>query len=197
VTIRLCSNLITQNEKTVNISHSMEELGGYSLLVPSRSKIKHNIVRAETTSVEEHDNGFLQFGIYDQISKSSNIFNSSLNSPCQAAASVMPDRPKSTFVLALLFCPINILWNFPGVCRPPLPSRLPQPGGAPAYGVSSSPGLSSKAHACNIETQGLGIWVEERNLYEECHLANAVSRLCAGKYSHSADRGCCCHYTRL
>jgi len=102
------------------------------------SKIKHNIVRAETTSVEEHDNGFLQFGIYDQISKSPNIFNSSITSPCQAAASVMPDRPKSTFVLALLFCPINILWNFPGVCRPPLPSRLPPPGGAPAYGVSSS-----------------------------------------------------------
>jgi len=67
LTCRLSSNSITQNQQPVSVGQSLAELGGYSLLVPS--KMRNDTVRTDITLVEERDDVFLQFGICDQISK--------------------------------------------------------------------------------------------------------------------------------
>ena len=51
----------------MSVGQSLAELGGYSLLVPS--KMRNDTVRTDITLVEERDDVFLQFGICDQISK--------------------------------------------------------------------------------------------------------------------------------
>ena len=91
IVFRLSSNAGTQCEQTVNIPANLLALGGYSLLVPSKKQ--RDTVRASHKTMghaQERDNGFLQFGICDQISKPSNIFNNSLASACDATASVVP-----------------------------------------------------------------------------------------------------------
>ena len=86
---RLSSNSVTQCEQTVNISQNVHNLGGYSMLVPSKKK-RDTFRTNHVMPCEERSNGFLQFGICDQISKPSNIFNNPLVSACDATASVVP-----------------------------------------------------------------------------------------------------------
>ena len=85
---RLSSNSITQKEESVSVSQNLCDLGGYSMLVPSKNK--RDVAHSEFVMAEERNNGFLQFGICDQISKPSNIYNNPLISACDATASVVP-----------------------------------------------------------------------------------------------------------
>ena len=136
LTFRLSSNSITQKEETVNISQSIAELGGYSLLVPA--KMKRNTVRADLTSVEERDDGFLQFGICDQISKPSNIFNSAIASACDATASVVPAPSQIYMRLGYTRLPKQHVVAFP-TDDIPFPRPLAPPAVAGGGGGALSP----------------------------------------------------------
>jgi len=89
---RLSSNEGTQNEQIAPVSRALKNLGGYSLLVPSKRKrdpVNTHGSRG-ANGAEERDNAFLQFGICDQVSRPSNIFNSALQSACDACAPIVP-----------------------------------------------------------------------------------------------------------
>ena len=138
---RLSSNSITQNEQTVSVSQNLCDLGGYSMLVPSKNK--RDVVHSEFVMAEERNNGFLQFGICDQISKPSNIYNNPLISACDATASVVP-APFQIYMrlgftnyppanLVMLKDPMFNAMHTPAV--PVVPTTLPPPL-SPLYGGS-------------------------------------------------------------
>ena len=145
VVFRLSSNSVTQNEQTVGVSHAICKLGGYSMLVPSKNK--RDTVRNDMVMAEERSNGFLQFGICDQISKPSNTFNNPLISACDATASVVPAPFQIYMRLGFTNVPsVNILmfpapeFNKEHIPRPPLsppPRSLP-----PSYNSDMMPPLS-------------------------------------------------------
>jgi len=92
VKFRLSSNEGTQREENAALTPAIRKLGGYSLLVPSkmrRETVDRKGQRA-ASGAEERDNGFLQFGICDQVSRPSNIFNSALASACDACYPIVP-----------------------------------------------------------------------------------------------------------
>jgi len=113
------------------------------------SKNKRDTVRTDVVMAEERSNGFLQFGICDQISKPSNIFNNPLVSVCDATASVVPASFQIYMRRALPVPSVNILMfphpdynnnNLPPLAPPP--STPPPPYSPPALspnGLPSSP----------------------------------------------------------
>jgi len=134
---RLSSNSVTQREETVGVSNAICKLGGYSMLVPSKNK--RDTVRTDIVMAEERSNGFLQFGICDQISKPSNIFNNPLISACDATASVVPAPFQIYMRLGFTNVPsVNIL-KFPDPdfnnnnLPPPPPPPSSQPSSPPPY----------------------------------------------------------------
>ena len=140
---RLSSNEGTQCDQSAALTPAMRNLGGFSLLVPSKMKrdtVNTRGVRA-ASGAEERDNCFLQFGICDQVSRPSNIFNSALASACDACAPIVP-APIQMY-MRLGFCslpPQNIMdvSRFQRVPRTSAPSTGQPPpfvGGGPSGGA--------------------------------------------------------------
>jgi len=97
------------------------------MLVPSKNK--RDTVRNDMVMAEERSNGFLQFGICDQISKPSNTFNNPLISACDATASVMPAPFQIYMRLGFTNVPsVNILmFPAPDFNRQHIPAPPPSP----------------------------------------------------------------------
>jgi len=142
---RLSSNSVTQKEETVGVCNAICKLGGYSMLVPSKNK--RDTVRTDVVMAEERSNGFLQFGICDQISKPSNIFNNPLISACDATASVVPAPFQIYMRLGFTNVPsVNILMfpdpDFNSKSIRVVPSRPPSTPPPYETGLPLSPPLS-------------------------------------------------------
>jgi len=120
---RLSSNEGTQNEQHAAVSPAMRNLGGFSLLVPA--KMKRDPFDGESGArracgAEERNDGFLQFGIGDQVSRPSNIFNNALMSACDACASVVPAPIQMYMRLGFCTLPKQNILDVPRVLRRPI-----------------------------------------------------------------------------
>jgi hypothetical protein len=102
--------------------------------VPSKRKrdpIKTHGSRG-ANGAEERDNAFLQFGICDQVSKPSNIFNSALQSACDACAPIVPAPIQMYMRLGFCTLPKQHILDVPRVapCSTAVgPSSKPDDGG--------------------------------------------------------------------
>jgi len=142
---RLSPNEGIQNEQHAAISQAMQNLGGFSLLVPA--KMKRDPFDSESGArrargAEERNDGFL--GISDQVSRPLNIFNNALISTCDACASVVPALIQMNMRLGFCTLPkqhvlhvpcllhkkkVKPCAQIPGKPSPPSAPNLPPAGG--------------------------------------------------------------------